>query len=369
MPSQTLQLVKEFLLPGRHSAASIPPLDGGLTPNDGLDRLSAVRWGRIEAPNDVLGADGTLYVTTGRTLLRLNGPTFDRGATVAEFDGAAGPLARLATGEVAVGVSGQGVVAIDQHGDRRVVVDRADDGQPLHCVTAMAVRSDGALCLTDGSTRHRPEDWVFDLMQQNRAGRVLIHEPHTARTRVVASDLAFPAGICMTEDGDGLVVSEAWAHCLTTIDASGRCSVLRGNLPGYPSRIVQASGGGYWLAMFARRTLLVEFVLTQRDFVDEMTRTIHPDYWVRPALRTLDSGLEPVQGGQIRKLGVLKPWAPPRSYGLLVRLDTEGFPIASLHSRGGAKRHGVTGVADLGSAVAIAVQGGNEVLVAAKEDL
>lgn len=115
--------------------------------------------------------------------------------------------------------------------------------------------------------------------------------------------------------------------------------------------------------MFALRTQLVEFVLTQRDYVEEMVRTIEPDYWIRPALRGLNSGLEPLQGGQIRKLGEIKPWAPPRSYGLVARLDEDGYPHTSLHSRGGGSRHGVTSARQHGDRLFVAVRGGDQVLI------
>lgn len=124
---------------------------------------------------------------------------------------------------------------------------------------------------------------------------------------MLAGGLAYASGVSLTPGQDALVVYEAWAHRVRLYPlAGGAGRILRENLPGYPGRINPAPGG-YWLAMFALRTQLVEFVLTQRDYVEEMMRTIEPDYWIRPALRGLDSGLEPLQGGQIRKLGVIKP--------------------------------------------------------------
>ena len=45
------ELVKEFLFPGRSAHRAVPPLDGGLTPNDALD-ASRTAVG-ITAPEDV----------------------------------------------------------------------------------------------------------------------------------------------------------------------------------------------------------------------------------------------------------------------------------------------------------------------------
>ncbi len=65
----------------------------------------------------------------------------------------------------------------------------------------------------------------------------------------------------------------------------------------------------------------------------------------RRPTRTLRAGLtfrEPLQGAGVKHLGILKPWAPTRSFGLLVRLDDHCPPVDSLHSRANGRSHGVT---------------------------
>ena len=51
--------------------------------------------------------------------------------------------------------------------------------------------------------------------------------------------------------------------------------------------------------------------------------------------------LEPMQGAQLKMMGVVRPWAPPHSYGLVIRLTAEGLVRYSLHSRFDGKHHGV----------------------------
>lgn len=364
--SETLELVKEFLFPGRSSRRGIPPLDGGLTPNDALD---AIEWSLAAAPDEpddvLLDSSGGLYVTSGTELIRLSGAEFTQRSIVATLGGPAGGLAMDRAGNLLVCVAGVGLVKVRRDGTTDVVVDRADDGGPIHCPTAVTVSPEGTIYITDGSSRHHGEYWVHDLMEQNALGRLVRHDPASGETTVLAGGLRYPAGVELAGEGDALLVSEAWAHRITRFPLNDPAAAqpFRENLPGYPGRIGRAPGGGYWLAIFALRTQLVEFVLTQRDYVDEMMRTIEPDYWIRPALRSLNSGLEPLQGGQIRKLGVIKPWAPPRSYGLVARLDEDGYPRASLHSRGGAHRHGVTAARQHDNNLLIAVRGGDQVLI------
>jgi hypothetical protein len=132
------------------------------------------------------------------------------------------------------------------------------------------------------------------------------------------------------------------------ISPQRRRRIVLDRLPVYPSRIVAAAGGGFWLTAFAARTQLVEFVLREPAFRRRMMKEIAPEHWIAPRLRSGQSFLEPMQGAHLRTMGVLKPWAPPRSYGLVVRLSPEGTPLYSLHSRVDGINHGIVAAADVG---------------------
>ena len=133
------------------------------------------------------------------------------------------------------------------------------------------------------------------------------------------------------------------------------------DLPGYPARIA-ASPDGYWLTLFAPRGQLMEFVLREDEYRRAMMATIDPEFWMAPALSAGRSFLEPLQLGAIRTMGALKAWAPTRSYGLLVRLDSHFRPSGGAHSRANGDRHGVTSCLQWGDRVIAASKGGNLVL-------
>ena len=80
-------------------------------------------------------------------------------------------------------------------------------------------------------------------------------------------------------------------------------------------------------------------------------------------MATRGDALEPMQGGSIRALGIQKPWAPPRSYGLLARIDDDGEAVESLHSRVGGRFHGVTGACDARQGLVIVSKGAGRVLL------
>jgi len=359
LTSEPIELAREFLFPSRVRRRAIPPLDGGLAPNDRLE--SAPVAAEIEAPDDLLPlGDRSLLVASRNEITVLGGDPLARRATLGKFDGAVTALAEAPDGTVLAGVAGVGIVRVKSGGGHDVVI-------ATQCPTSIAVARDGTVYATDGSRAHPPADWVWDLMEDRRQGRLLRKSPGS-EAQVVVDGLAWPGGVAIDPRDEALVVSQAWTHRVDRIDpSSGRLSPLATNLPGYPARLAFEADGTVWLSLFALRTHLVEFVLRQRDFREEMMRTIHPDFWIRPDLSTIDSGLIPLQGGGIRKLGITKPWAPPRSYGLVCRLDAEGLPLSSLHSRPGGRNHGVTSVRVAGTDLWIASKGGSRVLRVSKD--
>ena len=99
------------------------------------------------------------------------------------------------------------------------------------------------------------------------------------------------------------------------------------------------------MAFFALRTQLTEFMLRENAFRTRMMANVPQHLWVGPTLGGTFDYREPTQIGRIKKLGIQKPWAPPRSYGLVARLDAGGHAIESFHSRASGNCHGVTSVA------------------------
>lgn len=358
---ESLELAKEFLLPGRARREAIPPLDGAWAPNDRI-RLECEVMAELHEPEDVLvGDDDSLIATCGTSLYHVD-PVSSQCDLVAELGGPTGALARHPDGGVLVCVGDLGLVRITSDGASELVVGSAD-GVPLRCPTAVAVADDGTVYITEGSTKYGSGDWVWDLMERNNFGRIVRHDPESGRTDVIADGLRYPNGICPATDGS-LLVTEAWSHSLLRLHPDDRniYQAVKTGMAGYPARINAAGDGTYWLSIFALRTQLVDFVLTQSQLRHEMMRTIEPDYWVRPALRAINSGLVPLQGGQIKKLGIVKPWAPARSYGLVVRIDDDGHALESLHSRAGETRHGIVSTRQHGTSVFIVSKGGDVVL-------
>jgi hypothetical protein len=335
MIDSVVRLMDRFRGGGDH-ALSIPSLDGAFRPNNMIEEADVLV--EATAPDNVTIIGGMLHFSSGGDLLRLGADgrieVVDRGAR-----------------------SGTPITVFSLDGTKAVTgFQTAWAGD----VTAMTFLPDGTLATTIGAAGRTVDDWQQDFMMRGRTGSVWTMSPEGAARRI-ADDLAYPYGV-VSDGAGGLAVSTAWDAALIRIDSSGRRRPLLENLPGYPARIVPAEDGGYWLAVFAPRNQLVEFVLRETLYRKRMMAEIAPEYWVCPTLAPAESPLEVMQDGAQKIGGSIKPWAPSLSYGMLLKLHRDFQPERSLHSRANCKRHGITSVAVRAGELIAGSVGGNAIL-------
>jgi len=103
-------------------------------------------------------------------------------------------------------------------------------------------------------------------------------------------------------------------------------------------------------------------VLRENAYRRRMMSEIDPAYWIAPKLKSGQSFLEPMQGAHIKTMGVVKPWAPPRSYGLVIRLDATGVPLFALHSRVDGVNHGIVAAVEMDGALFALAKGPGRLL-------
>jgi len=103
-------------------------------------------------------------------------------------------------------------------------------------------------------------------------------------------------------------------------------------------------------------------VLREDPYRRRMVAEVDPRYWVAPALSSGQSFLEPLQGAGVKQMGVLKPWAPPRSYGLVMKVAADGRVERSLHSLVDGRHHGITAVAERDGALYAVSKGSGRLL-------
>jgi hypothetical protein len=319
---------------GRGGASiTMPPMDGALRPNDLLDSASPL----LETP-----APDCLAVTSRGVVVSSEHSLFALGragsAPLASFDAEISAVAGLPDGGAAVGLVDGRIVFAGGEQDGKII----EPDMEMRCITALAPGRGGGLLVANGSASNAPAAWKRDLMERNASGSVWRIALSDGGRKQLAGDLAYPYGLL--EEADSVIVSESWRCALTRIapGAGGRREPVLEDLPAYPSRLSRGTDNAIWLALFAPRSQLIEFVLSENRYRRRMIGEIDADLWVAPCLRSGRSPLEPTQQGGVKQLGVLKPWSPNRSYGLVARLDHAYRPNASFHSRAHGRRHGVT---------------------------
>jgi hypothetical protein len=329
----------------RGKAVTIPPLDGAFRPNTRLDDAPA--FADLTEPDNLLISGDKLLASSGNAIYSIAAGTEPK--VVETFPSPVTALALSASAELTVGL---------ESGKLLIAGKEVSLPAEIRCITALAYGDDGTLWLANGSAEHAPSEWAADLMKKGASGSLWRCGSAETRFQKVADNIAFPYGLHST--GKDVLVSESWRHQLARFDgATGKRSTVLTHLPGYPSRLSPAADGGAWLALFAPRNRLIEFVLQETHYRQDMIAQVPPAYWIAPALASNRSFLEPLQCGGIRTMGIHKPWSPSRSYGLVVRLDREMRPQFSLHSRANGTRHGICSVSEKDARLFIASRGGD----------
>jgi hypothetical protein len=347
---------------GRGGASiTVPVLDGALKSNQMLE--DAEVFAQLKAPEDLATDGDSVFVADGMRVLRYDALA-DGGAAAeaARFDRPVTALACLAGGGLAVALDGREVrIAGGPHDGRRW---EGADGRAFLSVNAIGAASAGRILITEGSRTQPQERWKHDLMERGHSGRAIELTLASGAVREIAGGLAYAFGACLAGSGPDaeIWVCESWRHRVVQCGGARSGRAVLDGLPGYPSRIAPSPGGGYWLTAFTLRTQLVEFVLREPAFRKRMMREIEPEYWVSPALNSGNHVLEPLQAAQLRTMGVVKPWAPPRSYGLVIRLSPEGLVRYSLHSRFDGKHHGVVAAVECRGRLFVLAKGCQRVL-------
>ncbi|WP_339757190.1 hypothetical protein [uncultured Hoeflea sp.] len=340
----------------RRDGATVPSMDGVLRPNSSLDQAAVLA--SVSEPDNLVAVDDDLIFSSVNALYRLTRAAGRMPEQIHMFDAAVTALASSSDGALAVGLSATGIR----------IVGGPHDGLLLDRIGPSPARGPAALCFGDpdtlfvaiGSADNEPQEWQRDLMERRSSGSVWKVDLKSRAATCMGDGLAFPSGL-LVHDG-ALVVSESWSHRLLRFDinkAKARPQIVVDDLPGYPGRLTPGGDGGAWLAVFAPRSQLIEFVLRERGYCGRMLEELPKELWIAPSLRSGLSFREPMQGGAVRVHGIFKPWAPTRSYGLAVRLGPDLQPVQSFHSRADGNRHGVVSLCEWQGVTAFASRGDN----------
>jgi sugar lactone lactonase YvrE len=254
-----------------------PGYSGPFARNERLAGLEVLPLGAGAAgPEHVAqGPDGRMYtaLNNGQIVrLRPDGqslePVADTGGRVLGFD-----FDR--EGNLIAADAYKGLLRVSPQGQVSVITTQVSDGDPIAFADAVAVAQDGRIYFTEASHRFQPGPWgdpmavsLAEILEQRGNGRVLVHDPLTHQTEVIATGLVFANGLVLTEDGQALLVVETGRYRIWRIPVSARhldvrtpgqtARVLLDNLPAFPDNLTRGESGRYWVGLPKPRSALAD---------------------------------------------------------------------------------------------------------------
>ncbi len=287
-------LASTYLDPVALDVGAVRGMDG-LMPHAVAPKLSGaglIGSGQIDGPEDVLlDAHDNLYCGTrdGR-IMRFAAPYHTDVSMLAKIGGRPLGLALDAEGRIVTCVAGMGLVRVTLKGDVELLTDQTDrsvfsiqDDTTIRMADDLDIAPDGTIYFTDATKRYDIADWGLDLLEGRPNGRLLSFEPKSRTTRTVCDNLIFPNGVCLTHDGQHLLVASTWTCSILIFDLrklSDGPRVFIGGLPGYPDNINRASDGGYWIALAGMRNPVMDEAMTMPGLRRRMTKRVPPTNWL-----------------------------------------------------------------------------------------
>ncbi len=221
------------------------------------------------------GPDGLMYTALNNGhIVRLQGDgqrleqVADTGGRVLGFD-----FDR--DGNIIAADAYKGLLRVTLEGKVSLITDKVSDTDAIVFADAVAVAPDGRIYFTEASHRFKPGPWgdpmavsLAEILEQLGNGRVLVHDPATHTTEVIATGLVFANGIVLAADGRSLLVAETGRYRIWRIPMSARqldirepgstARVVLDNLPAFPDNLTKGDSGRYWVGLPKARSVLAD---------------------------------------------------------------------------------------------------------------
>ena len=265
---------------GVHPVAWQPqPSPGYSGPYARNERLAAMRL--LPLPSGVgpehvaQGPDGLMYTALNNghiVRLRHDGQRLER---VADTGGRVLGFDFDRDGNIIAADAYKGLLRVTPSGHVSLITNKVSDTDAIVFADAVAVAPDGRIYFTEASHRFQPGPWgdpmavsLAEILEQQGNGRVLVHDPATHTTEVIATGLVFANGIVLAGDGQSLLVAETGRYRIWRIPVSARqldirepgntARVILDNLPAFPDNLTKGEAGRYWVGLPKARSVLAD---------------------------------------------------------------------------------------------------------------
>ena len=304
--------------PAPYAPPIAPKMEGALRENSALSSVKLLAEGKLNGPEDIaVDNNGTVYtgLEDGRIVkISPDGEV----VTFAETGGRPLGLQWGPSGDLIVADGVRGLLTVNLEGKVTVLVPRAET-VPLEMADDLDVSSSGLIYFSDATGSEVGMDYYQDLMIHRPLGRLLRFNYYTDDLEVLLTGLYFANGVALSPDEDFVLVSEMSEYRITRLwlkgPRVGDRDVFADNLPGFPDGISGDGDGNYWVAMVSPRMWFVDNIVL-------------PNLWLRKLLMHLPTWTR-LKGA---------------SYALIIRLNSEGEIVESLHDPSGKSLSGITNV-------------------------
>ncbi|MEM7524757.1 MAG: SMP-30/gluconolactonase/LRE family protein [Pseudomonadota bacterium] len=277
----------------------IDPVAWEPTPSEGYvgafaenERLADLELHEIldrHGPEDAaLGSDGALYLATAEGEILRRAPTGE--VTVYAATGGrplgveSGP-----DGNIYVADAYRGLMRIDD-GEPTLIADRTNDGAPILYANSFDFAPDGAIWLSDASTRFGAEAWggtlqasYLEIFEHGRSGRLIRIDPATGEAETRLTGISFANGVAMGATGDWLLFVETGENAVKRLwidgPRAGEVEAALVNLPGFPDNIKRDADGGFLLGLVSKRAAAADLLAPYpflRKIVQRLPASLRP---------------------------------------------------------------------------------------------
>jgi len=290
-----------YVNPTRIPLARRPSIDAGddnpFARNDRL--LSSALFGlnQVEGLEDViLDRQGRVYGSTrDGNIIRFSGENFKRREVFAHIGGRPLGMQFDPDENLIVCVAGMGVYGVTREGEAYKVTDetnrtwyKLNDDSRLRMADDLDIAPDGKIYFSDCTTRYEMTTNALDVIEGRPNGRLIVYDPKTGKTHTEINHLHFPNGICVSHDGQSVLIastslSRVYRYWIEG-PRKGGLETLLDELPGCCDNINRASDGTYWLALIGIRSPAFDLAGHMPGFRRRMVREIPVDEWLVPSL-------------------------------------------------------------------------------------
>ena len=283
------------------------------TVNRKLTDAPPIGLGVVEGAEDcALDDDGNMYCGDRRGWIwKFAGPDHEHGEVFARTGGL--PLGHTwdLNGDLLVAVGGMGVQRVHPDGSVELVANQVKrswtslhDNSAIRFADDLDVAPDGAIYVSDFSTRTSPAEYMLEFVECRPNGRVVRIDPDGS-TDVVVKNHVFPNGVCTSHDGQSVLIASTGLFRVDRLwitgPKQGQLETVIEDLPGYPDNLNRASDGTYWMSFVAMRTPVSDLLMKYPSMRRRMTKELPVDEWFVPQLN-VSCVLKFNEAGQVLKV-------------------------------------------------------------------